>query len=105
MEPTYYQILENKIKKPAVLDTINIDDKTTMITRVSVPKEHRGKGVGTSLLKEAIEDADRECRTLLIEPLPYSSTQEDKTRLIKLYTSLGFVEREHDYMIRKPKCK
>jgi len=41
------------------------------ITRINVPREYRGRGYGTALLEQVLEDADREGVTLRLEINPY----------------------------------
>jgi GNAT superfamily N-acetyltransferase len=86
-----------------------------------VPKEHRGEGAGTRLLKQVTDDADNEGVTLYADPEPPSMEydvkegekyEEDRNRLIRLYKKFGFeFERSVGgdeygrWMIRKPIIK
>ena len=40
-----------------------------MITRINVPNEHWGKGLGTKLLREILAAADNEAIVLYLEPM------------------------------------
>ena len=105
MKPVYGKIIKNKIDKLAVIDLVEVEKNKYLVTRVSVPREHRGKGIGTKLLKEVTKDADKECSTLLIEPKPYDSGMT-KESLINYYKIFGFEYiSEEDYMIRISKCE
>lgn len=105
MKPTYFRIFKD-IHKAATVDTIDIDDKTTIITRVFVPLEKGGTGIGTEILNEVVSDADKDCRTLLIEPRPYfDRSEESYKKLILFYKKFGFKEKKDDYMFREPRCR
>lgn len=106
MKPVYAKILKNKREQLAILDLMEIDKKKFLVTRVNVPLEHRRKGIGSGLLKDATEDADKECSTLLIEPRPYPDSTMTKKEIINYYKRFGFeFISEEDYMVRKPKCQ
>lgn len=106
MKPAYGKIIKDKMDRLAIIDLMEIEKNKFLVTRVSVPREHRGKGIGTELLNKVIKDADKECATLLIEPQPYADTTMTKKSLINYYKRFGFEYiSEEDYMIRKPKCE
>lgn len=95
-----------EIHKGAQIDLADIDDNTTLVTRVVVPEEKRGEGIGTELLNELTSDADKECKTLLLEPRPYTGSGMTKRSLINYYKRFGFeCISKDDYMVRKPKSK
>ncbi len=79
------------------------------ISKMVVPKEHRGKGVGTKHLKKITDYADENKKTVALTP---SSDFGGKiSKLKKFYKSHGFIEnkgKNKDYEIsesyyRKPK--
>lgn len=51
----------------AIADLVDYYGRGKIITRINVPAEFRGKGHGTALLKQIIEDADREKIALYLE--------------------------------------
>lgn len=102
----YYSETFSDTKKIAVLDLVEAKKKLFVITRLSVPLEHRNQGVGSRLLKQLIEDADNESVTLLVEPRPYfDRTTESYDKLKKFYSKFRFetVPLNEGLMIRKPK--
>lgn len=53
----------------AIADVCNIDgDPYYMVTRINVPQQFRGKGIGTRLLKQILDDADKEGVILVLWP-------------------------------------
>lgn len=50
-------------KHNAIADLINYEDGK-LITRINVPREHRGQAIGSKLLQEITDAADRENVTL-----------------------------------------
>lgn len=71
-----------------------------VITRINVPRESRGKGHGTKLLKQIIDDADAEGVNLYLEIL--SSGGLSRGQLEAWYLRHGF-ERVGGVYCRKPK--
>src|SRR6185369_9551323 len=53
-----YQKLSDPIGL-AVLDVVDYHGDGYIITRINVPKAHRGKGIGTQLLTECLAEADK----------------------------------------------
>lgn len=100
-------IKEGKFPKLAIADVVELDKKNYLITRLNVPEAHRGKGIGTEILKEITNDADSECSVLLIEPSPYGEKTKTKIkRLIKFYEKFDFkFKSKNEYMRRDPMCK
>lgn len=70
-----------------------------MITRINVPDEHRGNRLGSKLLKEICEDADKEQITLWLEIMP--SGPLDYDALESWYKRYGF--KGNGMYKRKPK--
>ena len=79
MKNCYYQKLENP-PGLAVLDLVDYYGEGLMITRINVPTSHRGKGIGSRLLREALADADAEGITLWLEILAYGGLTNDQLR-------------------------
>lgn len=104
MKSSYFRIFED-IKKLAEIDVIDINPFSSLVSRVFVPLEKRSSGIGSSLLKEVTDDADKECITLLVDPRPYfDRSREAYKKLIKFYEKAGFKVQKNNYMIRIPEC-
>ena len=54
----------------AIADLCDYYDQGLIITRISVPARHQGKGHGKALLERIIKDADEAHVTLWLEILP-----------------------------------
>ena len=86
----------------AVLDIIILCDKRT-ISRINTPRDYRGKGVASRLLKQACADADAEGITLELAVSPSDGLGDDA--LHAWYSRHGFVsvpEISKFFMVRKP---
>ena len=59
-----------------------------MMTRINVPRQHRGQGHGSALLKRVCEEADKDQVTLFLEVLP--SGPLDYDQLVAWYERHGF---------------
>lgn len=70
-----------------------------IITMIKVPKEHQGQGIGSLLLKECLEEADRTNTTLWLEVKNYGGLTEYE--LESWYKRNGF--EEDTIYIRTPK--
>jgi len=71
------------------------------ITRINVPHRHRGQGLGSTLLKQILEDADRDGVVLALEPAPSDGLDYDALRA--WYERHGFrLNLELGYMFRRP---
>jgi GNAT superfamily N-acetyltransferase len=70
------------------------------ITRINVPDIHRGKGLGSKLLKAILQDADQEQVTLALEV--FSSGDLDYSDLVNWYGRYGFTVPRFGYLVRKP---
>jgi len=78
-------------------------NRAYIITRLSVPKTMRNKGIATKLLHRVCQDADAEENFLVLARLPYYGIDDD--RLKKLYERFNFFEVCEDLeglMMRKP---
>jgi ribosomal protein S18 acetylase RimI-like enzyme len=62
--------------------------KGLLITRINVPKAHRGQGHGTALLKKILEAADEEKINLYLEVSP--SDGLNYNQLVSWYRRYGF---------------
>lgn len=65
MQTAYYKKIDST--SLAVLDLVDYYGEGLIITRINVPKKHRGKGYASVLLKECIADADETKTTLFLE--------------------------------------
>lgn len=80
-----------KLTEPLGLAALDLTDyygEGKIITRVNVPEAHRGKGLGSQLLKEVCDDASRENITLFLEISP--SGPLDYGQLHDWYVRYGF---------------
>lgn len=86
----------------AVLDIWQVTEEGVYhISRINVPPEHRGKGIGSRLLDEACVDADREGVMLSLCLFPSGGLDYDQLKA--WYERRGFVEVMTDIMERTPK--
>lgn len=101
MKETYHLRLEDP-PGLAILDVAGPKSvKQLVLTRVNVPKKHRGNGHASTLLKMALEDADQEGITLVLGVVP--SDGLDAETLTAWYLRNGFEVMEGNILIRKPK--
>ena len=87
----------------AIADLISHGDLAgnLIITRINVPKEHRGKGIARKLLKEILFDADKDRVILHLEVSP--SDGLNREQLVAWYKRHGFEDYGSGLMIRTPK--
>jgi ribosomal protein S18 acetylase RimI-like enzyme len=72
-----------------------------VITRINVPREHRGQGLGSKMLKEICADADKEGCSLGLDVSPSDGLDYDQ--LVAWYKRYGFKSSQHGYyMVRRP---
>ncbi len=71
-----------------IADLVELSPSYYLITRINVPKESRGKKLGSQILREIIEAADSEGVTLEIHPVPSGGL--NKRQLIAWYERYGF---------------
>jgi|SRR5690349_6104150 len=86
----------------AIADLVQPGELTEFwtITRINVPVQHRGQGLGTRLLRQILADADVNGITLALEPSP--ENLDDYDRLVAWYRRHGFKMRHTGYMVRRP---
>lgn len=89
----------------AIADLVAPNELTSYwtITRINVPHEHRGKGLGTKLLRRILEDADKAFVILALEPSPSDGLNYDQ--LTAWYSRHGFELTQSGYMLRSPRCQ
>jgi GNAT superfamily N-acetyltransferase len=63
-----------------------------LITRINVPRLHRGKGYGRTMLKAACDVADLTGTTLYIEAWSYDNCPMTQAEISDWYQRNGFVE-------------
>jgi ribosomal protein S18 acetylase RimI-like enzyme len=68
------------------------------ISRINVPKEHRGKGLGSAMLKRILADADEEGIDLYL--VVYATGALDDEQLTEWYERYGFVSTGAGGMVR-----
>lgn len=81
-----------KEKYNKFLDKFSIfeNEKSICVDLIVIKEEFRNKGLGTTILKEIIKEADNQNKILTLTPS--SDFGSNKTKLIKWYKSLGFLE-------------
>lgn len=95
-------------KYPNIALDIAESPKAIDLSRIVVPKEMRGQGVGSSVMQDLIDYADQTGKQVRLSPT--SDFGGSPTRLKKFYKEFGFVEnrgRNKDFstretMIRNP---
>lgn len=87
-----YELLKSKtgIEKLAVLDCVDYYNLGQMITRINVPAEWRGTGVGRSLLKRCCDVADQSKTNLYLEISAYTDGKMQYDELRAWYERCGF---------------
>ncbi len=70
--------------------------KRHLITRINVPKKHRGKGIASMLLKQIITDCPIG-ESLIIHPSP--SDGLNYTELVAWYKRHGFVQQSDGELV------
>jgi len=81
--------LERKYSEYGV--SLNIADMSDFIelSKIVVPKEKRGSGVGSKVMQDLIKYADKNNKDIFLTPsTDFGGT---KARLVKFYKSFGFV--------------
>jgi GNAT superfamily N-acetyltransferase len=87
MKNSFFVKLEDPIGL-AVLDVVEYYTSSYMITRVYIPQAHRGKGLGSRLLKEVCEEADKADIRLFLVIAPSEGLTYDQ--LDAWYRRYGF---------------
>ena len=80
----------------------NETDNSISVPKIVVPKDQRKTGIGTKVMEEIIEFADRSGKRLILTPSTSFGGSSVK-RLVEFYKSLGFVEnkgKNKDFTIR-----
>lgn len=83
----------------AIADLMEIDG-VWWINRINVPNGYRGRGHGTALLMQILEQADYEEVTLRLNINPYGDLNYHQ--LQSWYERYGFVQDEEGCFTRKP---
>lgn len=99
------------VKYPNVTLDVFESPKAIDLSRIVVPKELRGQGIGSTVMQDLIDYADQLGKQVRLSPT--SDFGGSPTRLKKFYKEFGFVEnrgRNKDFstretMIRNPKEK
>lgn len=82
-------------------DTGSLSQRMKVITRINVPREHRGKGAARKLMAQLLADADASQTTLLLEVVPSGGLTY--SQLLAWYTRCGFVLTAENRMKREPR--
>ncbi len=83
MKPIYFDATSRTIA-----DLVELAPSYYLITRINVPKESRGRSLGSEMLKKILADADAEGATLEIHPMPSGGLT--RKQLISWYERYGF---------------
>jgi GNAT superfamily N-acetyltransferase len=103
------KILEDKYKDVLTGLDIYEDSKSIKLARIIVNPEYRKTGIGTSILTDLINYADKNKKIVTLTPS--SDFGGDKNRLVQFYKKFGFklnkgIHKSYEYMdtmIRYPK--
>jgi ribosomal protein S18 acetylase RimI-like enzyme len=87
----------------AVIDLVDYPDKGLIITRINVPRKHRGKGIARELMKECLEEADNTGTNLWLEIQPSDGMSFDELKA--WYHRLGFKGSSTGVLWRKAQKK
>lgn len=74
----------------AIVDVYNTHDNVYLVTRVNVPRAHRGRGIASRLMRAVIDDADTD--GVVLELFVGPSDGLDFVQLEAWYKRLGFVQ-------------
>ena len=103
------KILEDKYKDALIGLDIYEDAKSIKLSRIVVNPDYQGQGIGTNILNDLIQYADRNKKIVTLTPS--SDFGGNKNRLIQFYKRFGFkmnkgIHKSYEYMdtmIRWPK--
>jgi GNAT superfamily N-acetyltransferase len=93
--------LEDKYKSELIGLDIYEDSKSIKLSRIVINPDFRDKGVGTSLLNDLINYADKTKKIVTLTPS--SDFGGNKNRLVQFYKKFGFkmnkgVHKSYEYM-------
>lgn len=74
----------------ALADLVELETGEWLLTRVAVPRPHRGTGVARELLRRVLADADAEGVTLRLSVVPYGNGGLERRELAEWYARHGF---------------
>jgi len=102
-------ILEDKYKDALIGLDIYEDAKSIKLSRIVVNPDYQGQGIGTNILNDLIQYADRNKKIVTLTPS--SDFGGNKNRLTQFYKRFGFkmnkgIHKSYEYMdtmIRWPK--
>ncbi len=77
----------DKWKKQAVTIRLSIRDEDLRLDLISVHKPNRNKGLGTTIMKDLAQLADRYHKEIHLKPDPFSLNTD---RLYRFYEKLGY---------------
>jgi GNAT superfamily N-acetyltransferase len=103
------KILEDKYKDALIGLDIYEDAKSIKLSRIVVNPDYQGQGIGTNILNDLIQYADRNKKIVTLTPS--SDFGGNKNRLTQFYKRFGFkmnkgVHKSYEYMdtmVRWPK--
>lgn len=88
MRPTYL-LSHADCVRPCIADLSDLPGCShTYVNRINVPHELRGRGLGSQLLDQIVEDADQERVSLCLHPVASGGLSRDE--LIAWYRRRGF---------------
>ena len=97
MKPVYVDV-PHRVIADTMRDPFGED--VTWVNRINVPKAHRGKKLGSAMLRRLCDEADAEGVTLVLQPLATGGL--GGPALIAWYKRYGFTW-DHDYVVNGKK--
>jgi predicted GNAT family N-acyltransferase len=95
--------IRNKWKEEGIESFMYAKNGDITLSEIVIPKEHRGKGLGTNKMKELLSFAKENNQRVLLTPsTDFGATS--KKRLEKFYSNLGFKKnagRNRDFTTRE----
>lgn len=80
----------------AMLNASPFRDNDLYINRVNVPKEHRGRGIGSALMQAFLESARQVgVKRIFVEPGGYQL--KDQPRRVRWYEEHGFIRQDSGF--------
>jgi len=75
-------------------------DNAWLLTRINIPKKHRGKGFASNLLKRILADADKEAAVIILQISPSDGLQYEE--LTRWYYRYNFRQHMSGFWFRRP---
>jgi|GEM_PF-4419202 len=103
-DPLHMSGVTRVLENPARLAVIDLcrahKPMQWLVTRINVPREHRGKGIGREMLTQLCKQADAKAMDLILEVSPSDGLDFDQ--LVAWYKRYNFRLTQMGVMERKP---